>query len=394
MKKIFFLLLVVVLVFAGKFYVENKYEDALNEVILLSPASFKYDDIKLGFDGSLSLNGVRIDIPDGVGVVEIKTIKALSSDRFLFLKKNKPTDISFNWLQLSIDELAIDLNPSIYDELGFCNTVNAVYSLAEQGGINASLFIDLNFEDQQNSKLTINYKDKFSFSDSEIDFSYKELVSSFLVSGVLPIHDMVFEGLIESEYAALANKNCAEEFEVSVDDYIKNIAASPKFFHDSFGYNLGQEANLALAEYMLGGKLLVVKSTPSDLLKKTRSYGVYSAASIARWLNLKVTLNNKKVAINYDSENDSKNLLYANQTTESVKAVIEAKPSFKATSISSLSKYKNKRVKILRSGNKGAIEGSLLRYQKGIAFVEARKFGGLVVFEVSKEEIKKLYIFR
>lgn len=404
MKKIYFLFVVVALLFAGKFYIEHKYKESLDKTFAFSPVAASYENVTLGFDGSLSIHGLKMDLPNDAGTVKIKKIKAVSSDPLLFLNQNAFKIITFNWIQLKVEDFFIDLNLSTSEVLELCNSSSAIYALAEQRGIKANLVVDVNFKDQQNSKLTINYKDKFGYANAIATFSYTKLINSFSANGFLPIHEVIVEESIDLDYAAQANQHCADELDVSVEHYLNEIASSPEFFYNSFGYNLGGEANLALAEYVQGGKVLRVKSVPSDFLKKTRSLQLYSAENIARWLNLTVTLNDKPVAIGFNSQQGFKrnSNIIQNDDVESDVNVEKAeagevkkdKPSYKETAVSTLSNYLYKPVKVWRKGGKSVVKGRIVKYQDKIAFVEVRQFGGRSVYEIPINDIKKLHVLR
>jgi len=206
----------------------------------------------------------------------------------------------------------------------------------------------------------------------------------------LPIDNMQLTSYLDSDLASQLNEYCANHLGMSVDEYFTNIVGSPKYLHDSFGYNLGDNVSNALISFMKGGQTVDIYSTPSDQLKKIRSIQHYSRQSIALWLNLKIELNGEKVLVQSNANNDFKKKDIASESQLNAK---KPKPKYHSVPISSISKLTYKKLKIARN-NKGEVEGVMLKYSDNTAFIEVRKHGGKATYRVPLNDIKKLQVYK
>ena len=66
MIKNLFLLLVVcaAVLFGGKYYIENRYEKEIDKAVRTYGVPVSYKNVELDFDGSLSLNGLKMTMPE------------------------------------------------------------------------------------------------------------------------------------------------------------------------------------------------------------------------------------------------------------------------------------------------------------------------------------------
>ena len=71
--------------FNSKIFIEKRYESKLDDAIdsVRFFADISYDSVKVDFDGSISLNGLSVGSPQLNDRLDIQTIRAISSDRFM-----------------------------------------------------------------------------------------------------------------------------------------------------------------------------------------------------------------------------------------------------------------------------------------------------------------------
>ena len=126
MKNLLILVLVIVVVaVVGKVVLEKQYESELDDAIALTRgfADIRYDNIKIGFDGSISINGLSVT-PAGLDdSVYIQNITAISSDRMfpvkgldVFKDGQFPETFEVNVSQLSLPLSLADESKGVYLE--------------------------------------------------------------------------------------------------------------------------------------------------------------------------------------------------------------------------------------------------------------------------------------
>ena len=108
MKSLFFLLILVAAVaIGGKFYVENEYKKELDKTLnsIRPVADINYRDLKIWFDGSITLTGFSYLNPEGIGSVNINEIKVVTDDKLMPLRGKslfKSNNQLPKWLKLSL----------------------------------------------------------------------------------------------------------------------------------------------------------------------------------------------------------------------------------------------------------------------------------------------------
>ena len=393
MKKIILLFLVLAVpAVLGKLYVEHRYKEAFDMAIRLTPSEtdISYRDITFGFDGSLTIHDFKVRNNEGPGSYFIKKVKAVTSDKFAFLKENAFQNKAPEWVKVQIEEFSIDT--SLFNNVSKeqCTSFDTAYAFSEIGidELQANMTIKIDLTDQENSKTIINYRDQASRYDLRLNFSYDQAKQSIVSRDTLPIHNIQLTSFLDSDHASKFNEYCAEQLDLSVEDYLSQVIGSPKFLYDSFGYNLGEDASQALINFMQGGQKIDIYSTPSEQLKKLRSLHLYSRESIFLWLNLDIQLNGQKVAVKSNTNNNF------STTKDSSDSGVKNKPRYQAVSVSNVPRLVNKNVKIWRKNNKAMVDGLMVKYFEETAFIKVRKYGGRAIYEVSIDDIKKVEVYK
>lgn len=405
MKNLLILVLVIVAVaVVGKVVLEKQYESELDDAIALTRgfADISYDNIKIGFDGSISINELSVT-PAGLDdSVYIQNITAISSDRMfpvkgldVFKDGNFPETFEVNVSQLSLPLSLADESKGIYLE-----------SLPE-GGQCRSLMASLNYEDAGYSKLDADIRFAFNFSDvynAVVNIEQFDQAASMTVEWIfdankiedlitrqteqLPVSELNVTFELEPDAAERFIDQCASEFKVTPDVYLNKVVGSAKYSQNSFGADLGPEMRTSLVKFMQGGSRFELKSKPGPQLKNLEQLQFYKAQDILRWLNLTVALDGENVPLTASIVATGES-----EEAESKKSKSEAKPKYSTISTSSASRYIGRWVRIKRSNERKRLEGKL----SGIddddrLMVDMYRHGGLMTLTVGAQEIEHIEV--
>lgn len=403
---IFIFILLTGLAFGGKFYVEQQYKKELDKLInQVRPfVELSYRSINVWFDGSISINELSARNPNGPGSATIKKITGITSDRLMpirgksILKSSQIPD----WFKLDIKQLAIDtvlIEPPVADE---CSSFQTAFIYSEIGidELFSTMSVSFDLTNQNNSKATVLYQDQVSESDLTFNFSVNQAQSAVL-QNKLPIENVQINSSLDPEFAAQFNEYCANKLEMSVDQYLSEVVASPKFSFDSFGYNFGDQISKALVSLMEGGRNISVSSTPTNQIKNLQSISTLNRKDIVKGLRLNVKLDGTPVLVQTETDNnfEPRNKPQSDSDasdTNSAEVVVE-KPrrrTYVADSASNIPNLINQRVKIWRKGDKARVDGRIDQYSDNIAFIEIRKFGGKAIYKIDVSDIQKIQVLR
>lgn len=416
MKKLLMVVvLALVVVFAGKFYVEGRYKKELDKSIRLvsSYVDIDYSNVTIGFDGSLSVHDISVRKIGDAGSLTIKKLMAVSSDRFAPLRNGEFDLEEFpEWMNFSIESLRYDsvlLEPDTDEE---CLTFLTAYISSEIGLTEtiANMSFKADFRDLTNIETVIDYKDQSSTMKMQFNFAFNDVLKVYSRQGALPFDNIRLTTWLDPSYASGFNDYCAAKLNMSVDDYLTNFVASKRYSVESFGLNLGEKFSKALVVYMKGGKDVVFSAHPSDLLKKTESIEAYSVRDLIRLLNLKMSLDGKSVALDLrasDTTTDEKDIsgfwqnLFKTEDSESADLPKEeknvapsAKRAYSAEPVNTLPNFINSYARIWRKGEKVKLEGLINGYSQGVVSFEIRKFGGQAIYKIPLNDIRKLEVYQ
>jgi len=407
MKNLFLLILILVgAAFAAKVYIEKQYESKLDEAISLARAvvDIRYKDIKVDFDGSISINDLSIT-PTGIDEsVTIQKITAISSDRMLPIKGagvfkdgQFPETFELNFRQASVPMSLVDKSQqALYkgqktsDECrSFGTSFN--YSAAGYSRIHSDLRMAFDFGDVYNAAVNIDMFDQTSslalewiFDANQID----ELVTR--QTSQLPISEISATYELEQDAASRFIEQCAGVFSVTPEIFLEKVVGSAKYSENSIGVDLGPEMRQALVKFMQGGSQFSFKSKPDLQLKKIDQLQFYKPKDILRWLNLELALDGEALPFNA--------AVLAAEEREAKKEVAKAKaealkPEYFKALASNADNYINRWVRIKRSNQRKPLEGRLEGIDAdGRLMVQMYKHGGLMILTVGYDEIEALEV--
>jgi len=407
MKSLFFILIAsVAIAFGGKFYVEQQYKKELDKLITqVQPfVQLNYRSLSIWFDGSISINELSARNPNGPGSATIQKLTGITSDKLMPLRGKsvlKSKQIP-DWLELDIDRLAIDtvlIEPPVADE---CTSFQTAFIYSEIGidKLFSNMSVSFDFTSPNNAKAVVQYQDQTSESDLTFNFSVAEAQNAVL-QNKLPVNNIQLNSSLDPEYSSQFNEYCANKLEMTVDQYLSEVVAAPRFSFDSFGYNFGDQVSKALVSLMQGGRNINVSSTPTTQLKNLKSAGSLSRKDIVKGLQLKIKLDEAPVLVQTEADNNfelkskPQNDIDAADIKETKVAVKRPKRrSYVADSTSNIPNLINQRVKIWRTGQKARVDGRIDQFSDNIAFIEIRKFGGKAIYKIDVDDIEKIHVLR
>ena len=405
MKNIFFILVAFAAVaFGGKYYVETQYKKEFNKVIELAKpyTNISYRNLKVGFDGSLSIQDLSFRNLAETGSFHVGKAVLTTSDK-LFVLRGKGV-IKNNQIP---DSLEVEFNEIISDSIliepkkeNACTSLHTAFNYSEIGinRLYSDMTMSFDFTNKNDAKATVHYQDQTVESDLKFNFSENDIQNS-AASNILPIDNIEMNASIDPTLALEFNKFCAKKLGLTVNQYLNQVVASPKFSFDSVGYNFGDQVSAALAKLMQGGTNINIVSKPSQTLKNLKSFSTNSRKDIAQGLNLSIKLDDQPIVVKTETNNDfiSKKVENAKSEISLERQIERLKPkkrSYVDDSASNLSNLVDQRVKIWRDDDRPRLDGRVESYANDVAFIEIRKLGGKVVYKVPVDEIAKIQVLK
>lgn len=394
------LLLIIVLVggaFVGKVVIEKKYESKLDEAISVARGFvyIEYDNVKIDFDGSISINGLSITPPDFDESMSVERITAISSDRLMPIKgldifKNGkfPETFELDISQLSAPMELIEQSQKSYlkkwPKAQECRSLETSfnYSAAGYPRVDSDIRVAFDFSDLYNAVVDIEVFDQalgltfaWIFDANKIESLVRKQTSDLPVSEISATYEL------EPDAAKKFVEQCADVFKVTPEVYLEKVVASAKYSQNSFGADLGPDMRQALVKFMKGGSQFSLNSKPSSQLKKLEQLQFYKAKDVLRWMNMTLALDGEAIPLNaavVAAEED---------TNEEQEAKIKS-PKYITKPASSAENYIGRLVRVTRTNQRKQLKGRLTGIDEDDRLqVEIGQYGGLMTLTVGFEEI-------
>ena len=406
MKNLLLLILVLAgAAFGGKVVIEKRYESKLDEAIsnVGGFINASYDDVKIDFDGSISINGLTITPLDLDESIRIERITVISSDRMLPIKGDDvfkdgkfPETFELSVRQLSVPMSLIKESQKTYfnrqSKNGECRSFakSFNYSAAGYSRIDSDLRIAFDFSDVYNAVVNFELFDQTAdmtfewvFDANQID----EVVS--LQATQLPISEISATYELHPDAATNFVEQCASVFSVTPETYLEKVVGSAKYSENSFGVDFGPEIREALVAFMKGGTQFSFKSTPDLQLKKWQQLQFYKSKDILRWLNMTLALDGEVLPFNASvlaaEEREAEKEAEATKTVK--------KPKYFNASAYNADSYIGRWVRIKRSDQRKSLEGRLAGIDDDDRLlVEMFQHGGLMTLTVGYDEIERFEV--
>jgi hypothetical protein len=406
MKNLVLLILLLVgAAFVAKVVIEKRYESKLDDAIAFTRGfvDIRYDDIKIGFDGSIAINGLSVTPSGRDESVSVASITATSSDRMfpvrgigVFDNGNFPETFEVDIRQFSApieilesdgsDGTYFDFLPKTEECRSFASSFN--YAKAGYSRFDADMRVAFDFSDIYNSVVRLEQFDQTASMTVEWIFNASQVERVFMrQSDQLPVDDIRVTYELEPDAAERFVAQCANVFSITPEVYLEKVVGSAKYSQNSFGADLGPEMRAALAKFMQGGSQFSLTSKPGPQLKKFEQLQFYKAKDILRWMNLTVSLDDEKIPLTASvlaDESDS-------EADDS--AAQKSKPKYFSAPAAEAKNYIGRWVRIKRSDERKPLEGDLTGIDKNNRLmVEMYRHGGLMTLTVGIEEIERFQV--
>lgn len=426
MKKLVALLVgFAVIIIVGKLYLEHAYKKELDKALLGASlfAEVVYQDLKVGYDGSIDLLGLSITPNNDINTISFSSIKVSGFDLlFHFNGKSRVAKGDFPKM-LNLDIKQIRFPASIYDEAVKkdkmeCRSIGGtmLYSSAGFDEVSMNTSLKFDFFDPSSTLLNLSFSDQLSSGTLSMTFDSYQVGMNTVMAGGFPVDNIQYDITLDNTAAESIIEHCAAKFKLSKEDYLNKIVNSNVFMFNSVSHTLGDKANEGLAKFLEGGSKLSVSATPSDRLKNGKAGSKLSASQILRMLNLNVSLDDVAIPLslfssaqpnrsdssqNNDSDDgfkrrDLDELMYAPDGTvqERVKPQLskQRKSKYKKVSLSQVNNHLYKLVKVSRTGGKSSIEGQLISVKGDVLSITSYLHGGEMTLTIPYDDVAKIEI--
>ena len=401
MKKIVILLVLIGLAaFGVKSYLEHKYESEINKALIMAGASrfISYEKVDIGFDSSISIQGVKVTPPDLGDTVGIRVIRFASSDSLFPFKGPKIFAKGTFPKQFSVDIKGVDVGAAVLEQAvdgvdgGQCQSANSMYRYTAVGldRIKMDTFFEMDFRDPSLSNVRIRFRDPLSSSDISLEVDATKLASVAL-GGDIPITKIEVTSELNADYANEITAYCAGVFKLTPDVFLQKVVASARFSQKTFGADLGRDMSEAIVKYMQGGQRISVRARPTETLGSIEKIVNLRPNQILNRLNLSASLDGVRVP-----------LMIASQAVEEVsqsaedeeKGVDDQERKYVGVSLSVASKYLGHRVRVSRVDDKKSIKGYLVSVNEEHIAIKAFRYGGQMTLNVPIEDILKFDVYK
>jgi len=383
------LVLCAVVLFGGKYYVEKRYEKELDKVISTFGVKARYDNIEVGFDGSLALNGLRITPPKHTDDIRFGTIKLLTSDRFAILRgRNAFGDGKYpDSVSIKVDNL--DFNPNLVEtgtKKQHCRGLasSLLYSEIGEERIRADMDFSMDFSEPYNAVIDVYYSDTIGTADIQWVLDIEGVAQAMTSDTEAPIREFTLSTELNPSAATSIAEYCAGIFEVSTEEFLVKVAGSPKFSSNSFGADLGPKFRDALVTYLRGGVTAKMRSEPSKQLLKLSNAKFFKPRDVLRWLNLTVFLDGELIPMTIVKEKQ----IQKKSKSEPARKLAK----YQVVEVSQVARYVDKDVKVSRSKGRKPIKGRLLSVKNGLLAIESYRYTGQMTLKVPTSDIAELEV--
>jgi len=435
-KIILFLLVVAAILFGGKFGLEYYYGKKIDELIdqASAVADIKYQNVRIGTDGSISINNLIIEPHTPQTLVRIDAITLFSSDILLpvnlttFIKRAELPD------ELGVRIEDIEYDPNVMANINQQNSCRHIETTlhASNAGINrlnANMELSINMT-ANNAVINVSSSDQTADMHTSTVLDSNILTARQSGSSVQSIEEASIRYKLNKSIAEDIIQTCAQKLGISKEVYLETVVGSP-FFLQSTGAYYGSEASQAMKEFVQGDKWLTIDIKPNPQLERFDNLGFYKTKDIVRLLGLKLTLDAKDVplnifdlpkpiATNVTNEDQQENLtdeekaaMELAEAKEKISAEVSPEEqrrielkladaaasrtenySYKTTSVNSLKRYLNHSVILKRGADKKQIAGELIAVNGDVFTVETSQYGGKVILNVSLSDIVEAQTYR
>lgn len=405
MKKLIIILIVLGLaIFGVKLFLENKYESEIDEKLTLAGFSgmVNYDNVKIGLDSSITINGIWVSPPNLDEDINIGFIQFKSSDPLMpikgpeiFADGNFPERFSINVSDVDVDAAIMEQfnKESMGKKVGAeCRSLHAILLPTAAGieRLNVDAFFELDFRDPTRSGVNLKMLDQLSSSTVEFEMDATQM-ANIAFGGDIPITKIEYTTELDANLMTEILDYCADKFKVTKEVYLNKVVSSAKFSQNSFGADLGSDMRKSLVDFVQGNKRYSFRARPSESMGSFQNIMGLRANQILSRLNLSVSLDGLRVPLVIARETVEEKQKRADQISGNQKKR-ERQRKYEKVNLSS--EYIGQRIRISRKGDKKRIKGRMSGLSNGRVSVEVYRYGGEMTLTVGVDDILNFEVYR
>ncbi|MBX2848665.1 MAG: hypothetical protein KTR16_10105 [Acidiferrobacterales bacterium] len=435
-KLVIFFIVLAAAVFGAKFGLEKYYESKLDNLFSQASivANIDYGNVKIGTDGSISINNLLIR-PNAVNtVVSIDSISLFSSDILLpvnlasFLKRNQiPEELGVRIDNMEYDPSFYETNVATQQACRYIETT----MLASNMGINRmNTDIEMSFTtNAENTTVNLSSIDQTAAMKSKIIFDGNLLNSARSGTATQPLDEITINYKLDEQIASQLISNCADKLAINSDEFLNSVVGSPQYLRLA-GVDFGPAANQAMTKFIQGGRWLSIRSKPSSSINSLNDLKFFQAKDITRLLGLRISVDSNEVELEFaDLEtNNAPQVASAEETTtlesktylsaaeqqllaldqaelseeqQRIKQKLEddaasqaSRYSYKSTPLGSLANYINYSVIVDRINDKKQMNGELIAINDDGFVIVTGQYGGKAEFTILNQDVEDIRVYR
>ena len=434
-KLVFFIVIGAGLLFAGKLLLEYQYRQKLDDGIQLAQlyAGIRYEKLYIDFDGSINLKNITVRRNNDNAKMKVGHVRLFSSNRLFLLKGfevfangNLPDSFQVNVRAFEYDDIFVPQlggTPNCsYFPTGIMAGQTSPFTNGNRGDFNMVLNgvndqdVRISYDFDMLGAYSMNSSATFD-STAFSDLNSPAALQTVAAKGEVPINRINFSMKLDSQFANEFLSYCSEKLGLSVEDYQATIMDTDQYYR-RLDLVPSVQLKQAMQRFFVGESELNFQSNPSQLGKNFRQLSVYQPKEIARFLNLKLSVDGEEVPELFsnqglsdviepssDIEASSNNAVKNNAKSKRVAAARASsgkreselqriknakKDKYRKVRLDDAKRYIGYNVRVERRGR--LLEGRLLSWGKDKVILERRRFGGKTEMPLNVYEIIGLEI--
>ncbi len=390
MKRFLILVLLLAgLLYAGKRFIEYRYDRELNHYYLLisSQVALSHERVNLEWDGSIVVQNLRarpidLDLSVSAASVYIKSPKPYETVYNVYRLEqgnlDGQFDVSFNGLLV---DGALLSEPQPDDE---CRSFSMMFNLHAIDMVpyrsNTKLSIDLS--NDESAIVRYDTIDALGNYRGSLVFDKNNLAPALKAQSPLAINKASVVARLNPQKAEQMLEYCAQLFEVSREDYLERVVTSKKYSTNSFSMEIGDQARFALSSFLRGEAELTA-----------RFYGLgsvdelsFDAMPKSVWRKVDLTLDDVPVALELPEAKKMEVVIAPEEVAQLEQNTPRVK-QYEFADVEDAELYLNRKVRLTRTRGRKAIEGRLVATEPGLIKVQIRNALGYITLDISMDDV-------
>ena len=391
---ILILLLLAVLVFGAKTYMETRYSRLLTQQTLLhsSKVAISHESVKIDWDGSLLINNLRVqpietDLTMFVGQLRVSSPMSFKTMLDIRTLEGGELDHEFD---VSVNGISIDgARLSSSDRNADCRSLSSMYVFSELDmlPLRVTTNFRLDLRDSDSVELHYDSLDMLGNYRGRVVVEKNNLRDALSSRGPLIVSKLSVRAQLAKDKADQLLQHCANVFALAKEDYVDRVLDSPEFSINSFNVDFGPAARSSIVAYLRGD---------SELLARFRGFGslrnlVTDSSENSIWRKLEIELDDTPIAIELP-EVEEPELTIDLAEIEELNERSSGKKAYIESDIEDAINYVGRWVRIDRTRGRKPVIGKLLNETLDGLLVKVLHKKGDVILTVMIEDTERFSV--